>query len=137
MLPHATSAERRTQPTDPPASPARLRVPSLERAHVAPRRVLIIVENLPCPFDRRVWQGARTLAGAGYAVSIICPKGKGYELGYEEIEGIAIYRHALPVEAAGAVGYALEYAWALAAEFALAFRVLFGRGFDAIHACNP
>lgn len=32
------------------------------------RRVLIIVENLPCPFDRRVWQEARTLAAAGYVV---------------------------------------------------------------------
>ena len=57
------------------------------------RRVLIIVENLPCPFDRRVWQEARTLAAAGYLVSIICPKGKGYEKSFEEIDGIAIYRH--------------------------------------------
>ena len=36
------------------------------------RRVLIIVENLPLPFDRRVWQEARTLSAAGYRVSIIC-----------------------------------------------------------------
>ena len=40
-------------------------------------RVLIIVENLPCPFDRRVWQEARTLTAAGYVVSIICPKAPG------------------------------------------------------------
>ena len=51
------------------------------------RRVLIIVENLPCPFDRRVWQEARTLAAAGYTVSIICPKGKGYEKSFEELDG--------------------------------------------------
>ena len=101
------------------------------------RRVLIIVENLPCPFDRRVWQEARTLAGAGYTVSIICPKGKGYESSRETLEGIAIYRHALPFEAAGALGYALEYSWALLAEFWLSLRVLFERGFDVIHACNP
>ena len=49
------------------------------------RRVLIIVENLPLPFDRRVWQEARTLQANGYQVSIICPKGKGYEKSYEEI----------------------------------------------------
>ncbi len=102
-----------------------------------PRRVLIIVENLPCPFDRRVWQEATTLAAAGYWVSIICPKGKGYEKSFEEIEGIEIFRHSLPVEAAGALGYALEYSWALAAEFLLSLRVLFRRGFDVIHACNP
>jgi glycosyltransferase involved in cell wall biosynthesis len=101
------------------------------------RRVLIIVENLPCPFDRRVWQEARTLVVAGYGVSIICPKGKGYEKSFEEIDGIAIYRHSLPVEAEGAIGYALEYSWALAAEFYLSLKVLFQRGFDVIHACNP
>lgn len=101
------------------------------------RRVLIIVENLPCPFDRRVWQEARTLAGAGYLVSIICPKGKGYEKGFEEIDGVAIYRHAHPFEASGALGYLAEYTWALLAEFFLSLRVLTERGFDAIHACNP
>lgn len=103
----------------------------------APRRVLIIVENLPCPFDRRVWQEARTLAGAGYCVSIICPKGKGYEKGFEELDGIAIYRHSQPFEGSGAFGYLAEYSWALSAEFILSLRVLMGRGFDVIHACNP
>jgi len=103
----------------------------------AGRRVLIIVENLPCPFDRRVWQEARTLRAAGYSVSIICPKGKGYEKGFEEIDGIAIYRHAQPFEGNGALGYLAEYTWALAAEFALSVRVLFEQGFDAVHACNP
>jgi glycosyltransferase involved in cell wall biosynthesis len=100
-------------------------------------RVLIIVENLPCPFDRRVWQEARTLASAGYVVSIICPKGKGYEKSYEEIDGIAIHRHSLPVEADRWYGYAVEYLWAFLAQMTLSFRVLFGRGFDVIHACNP
>lgn len=101
------------------------------------RRVLIIVENLPCPFDRRVWQEARTLAAAGYLVSIICPKGKGFEKSFEELDGIAIYRHPQPFEGNGALGYLAEYSWALLAEFALSLRVLMERGFDAIHACNP
>ena len=100
-------------------------------------RVLIIVENLPCPFDRRVWQEARTLAAAGYQVSIICPKAPGYEEGFVQIDGIDIHRHRLPTEADGVLGYALEYSVALAMEFWLSFKVLFGRGFDIIHACNP
>ena len=100
-------------------------------------RVLIIVENLPCPFDRRVWQEARTLAGAGYQVSIICPKAPGYEESFVQIDGIDIHRHRLPTEADGVLGYALEYSVALAMEFWLSFKVLFGRGFDIIHACNP
>jgi glycosyltransferase involved in cell wall biosynthesis len=112
-------------------------VRSLAASAGAKRRVLIIVENLPCPFDRRVWQEARTLTAAGYVVSIICPKGKGYEKSYEEIEGIAIYRHSMPFEANGALGYLAEYTWALLAEFFLSLRVLMSRGFDAIHACNP
>ena len=101
------------------------------------RRVLIIVENLPSPFDRRVWQEATTLRQNGYGVSIICPKGKGYEKKYEEIDGIHIYRHNLPLEAEGALGYLLEYSTALFWEFILAWKVLFRHGFDAIHACNP
>jgi glycosyltransferase involved in cell wall biosynthesis len=100
-------------------------------------RVLIIVENLPCPFDRRVWQEARTLAAAGYQVSIICPKAPGYEESFVTIDGIDIHRHRLPTEADGVLGYALEYSVALAMEFWLSLKVLFGRGFDIIHACNP
>src|SRR6478672_12521046 len=101
------------------------------------RRVLIIVENLPVPFDRRVWQEATTLRDAGYQVSVICPKGEGAQKGHEVIDAIHVYRHPLPLEASGALGYAIEYASALAFEFALALRVLLTRGFDAIHACNP
>ncbi len=102
-----------------------------------PRRVLILVENLPSPFDRRVWQEATTLRANGYEVSIICPTGKGYEKHYEEIEGIHIYRYDLPMEAEGAKGYAIEYSAALWHSFRLARRVRRERGFDVVHACNP
>jgi len=101
------------------------------------KKVLIIVENLPVPFDRRVWQEATTLAAAGYGVSIICPKSKGYLKSFEIIDDIYIYRHSLPVDAEGAVGYALEYSMALFWQFVLSLKVLVTRGFDVIHACNP
>jgi len=101
------------------------------------RSILIIVENLPCPFDRRVMQEARTLAGAGYLVSIICPKAPGYEQAFEDIDGIHIHRHWLPREADGALGYAVEYGVALLMEFLLSLKVAFGRGFDVLQACNP
>src|SRR5712691_5880839 len=102
-----------------------------------PRRVLILVENLPSPFDRRVWQEACSLRDAGYLVSIICPTGRGYERKFEAIDGIHVYRYKLHVEASGAAGYAMEYAIALAWTFALSWRVLLTRGFDVVHACNP
>lgn len=102
-----------------------------------PPRVLILVENLPSPFDRRVWQQATTLRAHGLNVSIICPTGKGYERKYEVIDGIHIYRFALHGEGEGAVGYLAEYSLALWHTFRLAFKVRRERGFDVIHACNP
>ena len=103
----------------------------------SPGKVLIIVENLPVPFDRRVWMESTTLAAAGYQVSVICPLGKGYEKTYEEIGGISIYRHPLPPEKSSAAGYLREYGAALRHEWRLARRVRRERGFDVIHACNP
>ena len=102
-----------------------------------PGKILIIVENLPVPFDRRVWMESTTLAAAGYHVSVICPTGKGYEKTYEVIDGIHIYRHPLPVEMNSAFGYLREYASALWHEWRLAEKVLREQGFDVIHACNP
>jgi glycosyltransferase involved in cell wall biosynthesis len=101
------------------------------------KRVLIIVENLPVPFDRRVWQEAKALKEAGYGVSVICPKGRGHTASYEQIDGIHIYRHWLPLDAKGKFGFLLEYSAALFAEFFLSIRVLRRHGFDIIHACNP
>jgi glycosyltransferase involved in cell wall biosynthesis len=99
-------------------------------------RVLMIVENLPVPFDRRVWSEATTLQGAGYSVSVICPKARGYEQSTETIGGVHIYRHPL-VEARGAAAYFLEYPMALFWQFVLSLKVWYRHGFDAIHACNP
>jgi glycosyltransferase involved in cell wall biosynthesis len=101
------------------------------------RSVLILVENLPVPFDRRVWQEACALRDAGYLVSVICPTAAGYEGRCEVLDDIHIYRYRLPVEAAGAKGYALEYGVALAKTFALCCRVWWVRGLDVIQACNP
>ena len=98
--------------------------------------VCIVVENLPLPLDRRVWQEARALTEAGYRVSIICPKGRGLEKSRETLEGIEIYRHRL-WEASGALSYFVEYGWALAAEFLLALRIYARTRFRVIQACNP
>ena len=101
------------------------------------RRVLMIVENLPVPFDRRAWSEATTLREAGYTVSVICPKGRGYEKSSETLEGIHVYRHSLPLEARGPSAYLVEYSAALLCEFLLSLKVARRHGFDVIHACNP
>jgi glycosyltransferase involved in cell wall biosynthesis len=102
-----------------------------------PPAVLIIVENLPVPFDRRVWNEATTLAAAGYRVSVICPVGRDAEERHVVLDDVHVYRHPMPLEANGALGYALEYGSALFHEFRLAWRVWRERGFDVIQGCNP
>jgi len=98
--------------------------------------VCIIVENLPVPADRRVWQEAKALAEAGYLVSVICPKGRGYTCSRETLNGIEIYRHPT-FNSSGALGHVVEYVWALAAEFLLAIRVYARTRFRVLQACNP
>ena len=98
--------------------------------------VCIIVENLPVPLDRRVWQEACTLRDAGYRVSVICPKAFAFRKSRETLEGIEIYRHWL-WEAAGPLGYLIEYALALTAQFLLSLCVYVQTRFRVLQACNP
>lgn len=101
-------------------------------------RILIVVENLPVPLDRRVWLEATTLTKAGYQVSVICPMARGWNAPYEVIDGVHIYRHPMPAEAhSGALAYAREYGAALWHWFRLSHRVRRERGFDVIQGCNP
>ena len=100
-------------------------------------RVLIIVENQPVPFDRRVWSEATALSKAGYDVSVICPKAENASESFEIIDQIRIYRHWAPKEANGAAGYFVEYGSALILEFILSLKILLTQGFDVIQGCNP
>jgi len=102
-----------------------------------PGRILIIVENLPLPFDRRVWMESNTLRKEGYEVFIICPKGKGYDAEFEVLNGIKIFRHPLPPEKSSALGYLREYSHALYYEWKLARKIYKEYRFDVIQACNP
>ena len=101
-----------------------------------PIGVCIVVENLPVPLDRRVWREACALRDAGYRVSVICPKGKGFSKGCEALEGIEIHRHRA-FEASSAPGYLLEYSWALLVEFVLTLKVFARTRFRILQACNP
>lgn len=102
-------------------------------------KVLIIVQNLPVPFDRRVWLEARTLQEAGYHVSVISPTGKHghFQERQTMIDDIHIYRYKAPIEAHGVFGYIMEfvYCWLMTAWLSL--KVLRQQGFDVLHACNP
>jgi len=107
-------------------------------ASASSRRVLIIVQNLPVPFDRRVWLEATTLRRAGYDVSVICPKAKGFTRSYERLEDVHIHRYAIPIDASGALGFAAEFVWCFVRTLMKSVRIAVrGPGFDVIHACNP
>jgi glycosyltransferase involved in cell wall biosynthesis len=101
------------------------------------KKILIIVENLPVPFDTRVWKEASSLRENGYEVTVLCPRGKGFERNHEVIDGVHIYRHPLPNEGNSALGYAWEYGWALFWEILYSWWIFLRRGFHVIQACNP
>ncbi|HWN17729.1 MAG TPA: glycosyltransferase family 4 protein [Gemmatimonadales bacterium] len=99
--------------------------------------VLIIVENLPVPLDRRVWQESCALRDAGYQVVVICPRMRGYMEPEEVVDGIQIYRHWISEEAGGFVGFFREYVSALLGETRLAWKAWRRHRFKVIHLCNP
>jgi glycosyltransferase involved in cell wall biosynthesis len=104
----------------------------------SPRRILIVVENLPVPLDRRVWLEANALVAAGYEVSVLSPMGRGWVAPYELLDGIHIYRYPEPPEAkSGAVAFAREYLLSMWHWFRFAPKIRRERGFDVIQGCNP
>ncbi len=100
-------------------------------------RILIVVQNLPVPLDRRVWLEATTLARNGYDVSVISPTSKEFPRHRETLDGVSIFRYTMPLEAKGIWGYVLEFAYAWLATAWLSLVVWASRGFDVLHACNP
>lgn len=101
------------------------------------KRVVIVVQNLPVPFDRRVWLEATSLTNAGYDVTCICPKAKGHNASFEEIEGIRIHRYKLPGDAQSPAGFVFEFLWCFLRTAMKLGRIGATRGFDVLHVCNP
>jgi glycosyltransferase involved in cell wall biosynthesis len=100
------------------------------------RRVLIIVQNLPVPLDRRVWLECQALTTNGFGVSVICPKGPG-DPWHQRIDGVRIYKYPPPPQARGVLGYAFEFGYCWVVTAMLSILVAAKDGFAAIQACNP
>jgi len=99
-------------------------------------RVLIIVQNLPVPFDRRVWLECQALVAAGYQVAVVCPKGKG-DPAYEVIDTVELYKYRPYAPGGSKVSFVAEYAYSF---LATAWHTLKARRkgrFAVIQACNP
>lgn len=109
----------------------------MDRAQLRPRRALILVENLPVPFDRRVWTEAKTLRAAGWSVTVISPMGDGSRRWHETIQGIEVFRYPLPKTGTGLLAHVVEYGIALPMTLLLSL-VTRARGrLAVVQACNP
>lgn len=100
------------------------------------RRVLIIIENLPVPFDRRVWLECGALTEAGYEVAVVCPKGKD-DPAHHVIDGVKIYKYRPYPPTTRKVGFLAEYAYSFVMTGWLTLKVWRRQPFDALQTCNP
>lgn len=105
--------------------------PSVERS-----RILIIVQNLPVPFDRRVWLECGALTAAGYAVTVVSPKGKG-DQAYEVLDGVTLLKYRPYAPGGGAMGFVVEYVYSFLATAWLVLRARRSGRFAVVQACNP
>lgn len=101
------------------------------------RKVLIVVENEPVPFDRRVWLEACALRENGYDVTVLCPRRHDFPRGHEMIDGIRVYRHPMTEAGSGLLGYTREYGCALFWEILYSWWIYLRHGFSVIQGCNP
>jgi glycosyltransferase involved in cell wall biosynthesis len=99
-------------------------------------RVLIIVQNLPVPFDRRVWLECQALVSAGYRVAVVCPKGKG-DPAYEVIDTVELYKYRPYAPGGSKISFVAEYAYSFLATAWHTLRARRKGRFAVIQACNP
>jgi glycosyltransferase involved in cell wall biosynthesis len=99
-------------------------------------RILIIVQNLPVPFDRRVWLESKALIAAGYDVTVVCPKGKN-DPRHQVLEGVTLLKYRPYAPGGGALGFIVEYAYSFLETAALVLRARRTGKFAVLQACNP
>jgi glycosyltransferase involved in cell wall biosynthesis len=99
-------------------------------------RVLIIVQNLPVPFDRRVWLECQALTGDGYQVAVVCPKGDG-DPSYQVIDAVELYKYRPYAPGGSKISFITEYAYSFLATAWLTFKARRSGRFAVLQACNP
>jgi glycosyltransferase involved in cell wall biosynthesis len=98
--------------------------------------VLIIVQNLPVPFDRRVWLECHALVDAGYRVSVICPKGPG-DAKRQVIDGVRIYKYKPCPPTERKAGFVFEFVYSFVMTAWLMGQAWRKQRFRVLQACNP
>lgn len=116
-------------------------------------KVLMLVENY-IPWDKRVFNEAKTLTKDGYKVTIIALRNNNQKF-VEWLDGVKVYR--LPTfelfkkswnpkssffkklffSLLSVIGYLFEYLYFTLSSLLLSIYILFKDGFDCVHAHNP
>jgi glycosyltransferase involved in cell wall biosynthesis len=99
-------------------------------------RILIIVQNLPVPFDRRVWLECQALVADGHQVAVVCPKGKG-DPAYQVVDTVELYKYRPYAPGGSKLGFLMEYGYSFAATAWLTFKARRSGRFKVMQACNP
>jgi glycosyltransferase involved in cell wall biosynthesis len=99
-------------------------------------RICIIVQNLPVPFDRRVWLECQTLTAAGYRVAVVCPKGPG-DPSYQVVDGVELYKYPPRSARDAKLSFAAEYLYSFGATAWLLAKAARSGRFAAVQSCNP
>ena len=113
-------------------------LPSQEQIRVqsTAARILIIVQNLPLPFDRRVWLECQALVSAGYRVARSARKATKIP-SYQVLDGVELYKYRPYAPGGSKLSFIAEYAYSF---LATAWQTLKARRkgrFAVIQACNP
>jgi glycosyltransferase involved in cell wall biosynthesis len=99
-------------------------------------RVLIIVQNLPVPFDRRVWLECQALVRAGHQVAVVCPKGKD-DPSYQVVDTVELYKYRPYAPGGSKLSFITEYAYSFAATAWHTLKARRKGKFAVMQACNP
>jgi glycosyltransferase involved in cell wall biosynthesis len=104
---------------------------------VTAKSVLLVVENLPVPYDRRVWQEALALRDADFQVTVVSPATKMHPKLHEFLDGVKVYRYPMMIEGTGKAGLVAEYLWSFGCIFLATLYIAARRGFGVIMIANP
>jgi len=100
------------------------------------KRILIIVQNLPVPFDRRVWLECQALTSAGYQVSVVCPKGDG-DPSFHVVKSVRIYKYRPYAPGGSKISFIAEYLYSFLATAWMTAKARRSGRFAVLQACNP
>ncbi len=100
------------------------------------KRVLIIVENLPLPEDRKVWREIKALKERGFKVFAISPSPFKF-CWHRFINGIEIYHYPRTFYTKKKISYLFEYLNAFFWTSLLSFYLFFKKRINILQVCNP